>query len=163
MTNSNNQNDPDQVLDVAANVLTIPFEGEVLHPYQDAGGIWTIGTGSTFDLAGNPVTANTPPISHAQNIILLHREMRSALLTVEDDVPVPLTINEEAALVDFVFNVGAGDFEASTLLANLKARNYSEAAAQFLCWNHVKGVVLAGLTLRCAARRDLFLKPEVQA
>jgi lysozyme len=157
------QNDPNKVLDVAETALTIPSEGDVLHAYQDPRGIWTIGTGSTTDLAGNPVTANTPPISPAQNIILLHREMYGALTEVEHDVPVTLTIDEEAALVDFVFNVGAGNFEASTLLKDLKARDYQDAANEFLRWDHAGGVVLAGLARRCAARRALFLKPDAQA
>lgn len=155
------QNDPDKVMDLAANVLTIPAEGEVLHPYLDPRGIWTIGTGSIWDLAGNRVTAATPPISHAQNLILLHRELRSAFDTVDADLQhVPLTVDEEAALVDFVFNVGAGNFEASTLLRDLRAGDYEGAANEFLRWDHAGGVVLAGLARRCAARRALFLKPD---
>ncbi len=157
------QNDPDTVLDVAANKLTIPFEGEVLHPYLDPDGIWTIGTGSIWDLSGRRVTASTPPISHAQNIILLHQEMRFALRVVENDVLVPLTVNEEAALVDFVFNVGAGNFEASTLLRDLRAKNYAGAADEFLRWDHAGAAVLAGLARRCAARRTLFLTPDAPA
>jgi lysozyme len=157
------QNDPNKVLSVAENVLTIPAEGEVLHPYQDPRGIWTIGTGSTTDLNGNPVTAETPPINHAENLLLLSREMLFALSVVERDVAVPLTVDEEAALVDFVFNVGAGNFEASTLLRDLKAENYEAAADQFLRWDHVGGAVLAGLARRCAARRALFLKPDAQS
>ncbi len=164
------QNDPDSVIDIAANKLTIPAEGEVLHPYLDPAGIWTIGTGSIWDLAGHRVTANTPPITHAQNIILLHREMEAALTEVEEDAvdpqtlkAIPLTLNEEAALVDFVFNVGAGNFESSTLLRDLRAKNYAGAADQFLLWDHAGGRVLAGLAKRCAARRALFLTPDAQA
>ncbi len=157
------QNNPGDVLDVAANKLTIPFEGVVYHPYLDAAGIWTIGTGSIWDLAGQRVTANTPPITPAQNIILLHREMYGALTEVERDVPVPLTVNEEAALVDFTFHYGAGAFESSTLLRDLRAKDYEAAANEFLRWDHAGGQVLAGLARRCAAARALFLAPDAPA
>lgn len=157
------QNDPDTVLDVAATKLTIPAEGEILHPYLDPAGIWTIGTGSIWDLAGQRVTAETKPITPAQNIILLHREMYGALRVVENDVTVPLTVDEEAALVDFVFNVGAGNFEASTLLRDLRAKNYAGAADEFLRWDRAGGEILAGLARRCAARRTLFLAPDAKA
>lgn len=153
-------NDPDTVLNVAATQLTEPFEGRCLTPYQDPRGIWTIGYGSTFDLEGNPVTAATPALTPAQDQLLLMREMRGALTAVEHDVQVPLSVDEEAALTDFVFNVGAGNFEKSTLLADLRAQNYEAAAAQFLLWDRAGGVVLAGLARRCAARRALFLKPD---
>jgi lysozyme len=153
-------NDPDAVLNVAETKLTLPFEGEVLRPYQDPRGIWTIGTGSTFDLNGNPVTADTPPITPAQNLTLLKREMLSAFTTVEHAVAVPLTVDEEAALDDFVFNAGAGNFLHSTILADLKARNYQGAADHLLDWDHAGAVVLAGLARRCAARRALFLTPD---
>ncbi|MFP5250234.1 MAG: lysozyme [Acidobacteriota bacterium] len=157
------QNDPDQVLNVTATKLTAPAEGDVLHVYYDPNHIPTIGYGSIWDLAGNRVTPSTPPITQAQALMLLERELRGALGVVEQDVPVPLTMNEEAALTDFVFNVGAGNFEHSTLLADLRAGNYAGAADEFLKWDHAGGVVLAGLARRCAARRALFLEPDGDA
>lgn len=155
------QNDPDKVLALTATTLTGPSEGDVLHVYYDPNHIPTIGYGSIWDLDGNRVTPSTPPITQAQAIAILERELRSALQVVEADVPVPLTDNEEAALTDFVFNVGAGNFDHSTLLADLRAGNYEGAADQLLLWDHGNGgVVLAGLAKRCAARRALFLKPD---
>ena len=153
-------NDPDEVLNVAETKLTVPGEGVVLHPYRDPRGIWTIGTGSTFDLDGSPVTAETPPITPAQNLVLLKREMMSAFTTVENSVPVPLSVDEEAVLDDFVFNAGAGNFLHSSVLACLKSGDYEGAANHLLDWDRAGGVVLAGLARRCAARRALFLKPD---
>ncbi len=68
-----------------------------------------------------------------------------------------LTQNEFDALVSFVFNVGVGNYDASTMKKLLKAGEKSAAAGEFLKWDHVHGVVLAGLTRRREAERALFL------
>jgi lysozyme len=146
----------DAVLAETATRLTEPAEGTVLHPYQDPGGIWTIGTGSTRDLDGNPVTANTAPITQAQALQLLERDLRSALQTVKNDVPVALTEGEGAALTDFVYNIGSGNFAHSTVLACLKAGDYDGACRHLADWNQQKGVVLAGLVRRRAAEQVEF-------
>ncbi len=137
-------------------VFTANFEGEILHPYQDSAGVWTIGIGSTRGLDGNRVTAATPPISHAQALSLLSRDMRSAILGVEAAVKVPLTLAEEEALADFVYNVGIGNFKASTLLRKLNAGDRDGAAAEFEKWNLAGGRVLAGLVRRRASEKALF-------
>ncbi len=157
------QNDPEKVLQETATWLTAPFEGDVLHVYYDPNRIPTIGYGSIWDLNGNRVTPSTPPITQAQALTLLERELRGALQVVENDVPVALTEHEVEALTDFVFNVGAGNFEHSTLLAKLRAGNYEGAADEFLRWDRAGGVVLAGLARRRAAERALFLKPDGDA
>lgn len=146
----------DDVLAETATKLTEPAEGDVLHAYQDPGGVWTIGTGSTRDLAGNPVTADTPPITQAEAMQLLERDLRSALQTVESDVPVPLTEDEEAALTDFVYNVGSGNFSQSTVLRCLRAGDYDGACDALAMWNQQDGVVLAGLVRRRALEQAEF-------
>lgn len=152
--------DTENALRIAATELTDPAEGDVLRPYQDPRGIWTIGVGSTRDLLGRPVTAETAPITHAQAIQLCERDLRSALQTVEHDVHVPLSDDEDAALDDFIYNIGSGNFAGSTLLRDLNAGDYAAAADQFLRWNEAGGVVLAGLCRRRAAERAMFLKPD---
>lgn len=147
--------DESKALDEAAK-LAAPFEGFVPHPYQDSAGVWTIGYGTTRDESGIAITAETPPISNAQALVLFERDLRAALATVARDVIVPLTDEEEAALVDFVYNLGAGNFARSTLLRLLNAGNYDAAADQFDLWNRAGGRVLAGLVRRRAAERKLF-------
>jgi lysozyme len=131
-------------------------EGEVLHPYQDPAGVWTIGEGSTRDLDGNPVTSRTPPITKEQADKLLQRDMASAFDAVRGDVKVPLTPAEEAALADFVYNLGAGNFERSTLLKLLNRGDFEGAAKQFARWDTANGEALAGLARRRAAEAALF-------
>ena len=154
--------DPSQArADVVASGVapfTAGFEGERLAPYQDSAGVWTIGIGSTRDGNGHPVSASTPSITHAQALALLSRDMRSAIQVVERDVHVPLTVWEEEALADFVYNVGQGNFDHSTLLKKLNAGDYGGAANEFEKWDLAGGKVLAGLVRRRAAEKALFEK-----
>lgn len=145
------------VLDIAARMLTGPYEGCVLTPYQDPRGIWTYGYGSTTDLYGNAVLPTTPPLTPEQALQLLKTEMTSAAQAVEANVIVPLNANQAAALTDFVFNCGAYAFEQSTLLQMLNAGQYVDAANQFARWDHAGDKQLAGLERRCMARGVLFL------
>ncbi|WP_323134527.1 glycoside hydrolase family protein [Xanthomonas campestris] len=47
---------------------------------------------------------------------------------------VPLTAHQEAALVDFVFNLGAERLRTSTLLRLLNSGNYAAVSAQLRRW-----------------------------
>jgi lysozyme len=69
----------------------------------------------------------------------------------------PLTQNQFDSLVDFAFNLGLGNLGSSTLLRKLNAGDVKGAADEFLRWNRAGGQVLAGLTRRRQAERDLFL------
>ena len=60
------------------------------------------------------------------------------------------------ALVDFSFNAGCGAFAGSTLLKDLNMGKLAEAAAQFEAWDHVGGMVVAGLLRRRIAEEKLF-------
>lgn len=135
------------------------FEGFSATPYWDPNGrVWTYGFGSTRDLNNNPVTATTQPVSRAQGLSLMRRDMLSAATEVAADVHVPLTENEKAALDDFIYNCGVGNFRGSTLLRMVNAGNFAGAADQFAVWDHSGGVVLAGLLRRRQAERAEFLK-----
>ncbi len=141
---------------IAAAGLVAPFEGFSATPYRDPVGVWAIGFGSTRGLDNQPVTANPPPITRAQALTLVDRDLGAACATVREDVKVPLNADQQAALADFVYNLGAGNFAGSTLLRLLNAADYAGAAAQFDAWDHAGGVVLAGLLRRRAAEAKLF-------
>ena len=140
----------------AAVDLVCQFEGFSATPYRDPVGIWTIGYGSTRDFVGNPVTENTPPVTDAQARELVARDLSAACQSVRELVRVPLTTGEEAALDDFVYNLGAGNLRISTLLRLLNAGDYAAAAAQFPRWDMAGGHALAGLLRRREAEANLF-------
>ena len=131
--------------------LTKKFEGIRLTAYQDQGGVWTIGYGHT----GSDVQAGLT-ITDDQASDLLMKDTAKAVAAVNRLVSVPLTQNQFDALVDFVFNVGAGNFETSTLLRNVNASDFAGAAAEFQKWDHVHGVVVPGLLRRRQAEANLF-------
>ncbi len=106
------------------------------------------------------MTADTAPVTQAQALALVERDLTSALDQVNAVVVVPLGVNQQAALIDFVYNVGAGNFERSTLLALLNQGDYAGAAAQFARWDYADGIVLPGLLRRREAEATLFEAPD---
>ena len=130
------------------------FEGLSLVSYQDSVGVWTIGIGHV-----GPDAYEGRHITQEQADDLLRHDLEHAETAIDSLVLVPLTDNQFAALVSFTFNLGAGALRGSTLLRLLNDGDYNEAASQLLHWNHAGGHVLAGLTRRRQAERELFLKP----
>ncbi len=148
---------PSQTAEQEAAQLAAPFEGFVSHPYQDTGGVWSIGYGSTRDADENPITANTPSVTEEQARALMARDLGKSAAEIQRDVKVQLSDNEKAALEDFIYNVGQGNFHSSTLLRKLNAQDFAGAAAEFDRWDHAGGKVLAGLLKRREAEKSLFL------
>lgn len=149
----------DSAISIAAVKLVQPFEGFSAVPYQDPVGVWTIGFGSTRDASGAPVCATTPPVTRAQALALVERDLAAASAAVATHVTVPLNPNQKAALIDFVYNLGAGNFCGSTLLRLLNAGDFTKAVKQFIRWDHAGGEVLPGLLRRREAEAALFAAP----
>lgn len=129
-------------------------EGLETKAYPDPGSAdghpWTIGVGHTKGVKrGDTCTVE-------QAMEWLRDDVVGAEAAVLRLVTVALTQDEFDALVSFVFNVGAGAFEGSTLLRRLNAGDYDGAAAQFKRWNKNDGRVMAGLTTRREAEAKLF-------
>lgn len=130
--------------------LTELFEGDVLTAYQDQRGLWTIGYGHTAGVQHGQT------ITPAQADAFLATDIRAAARCVNDVVTVKLTQGQFDALVDFVFNVGEGNFRHSTLLREINEQKFPEAIAQFKLWDHCGGVVNAGLLRRRNAEAEEF-------
>jgi len=136
------------------------FEGCSLISYQDQGGVWTIGYGSTTDLNGNPVTANTLPLTLIQATQLLATELVTYANAVTSTIKVPLTQNQFDALVSFTFNCGIGALQSSTLCKNLN-NNIPVVEANFTSWDKVtvngQLVQSQGLLNRRIKEYELFI------
>jgi len=128
-------------------------EGLKLRAYTCSGGVLTVGYGSTKGVRPGMV------ITQAEADARLREDLEEAEAAVERLVTVPLNSNEHAALVSFVFNIGAGAFERSTLIRLLNRNDRQGAARQFRRWVRGGGKVLPGLVTRRAAEAALFLTP----
>jgi lysozyme len=128
------------------------FEGYSNTAYKDVGGVWTIGYGHTQDVKPGDIC------TEEQAQTWLSQDIRWSVDEVKRVVSVPLTQNEFDALVDFVYNVGSGNFESSTMLKLLNSGDYASAAGEFAKWDMASGKQVAGLLNRRLAERDEFLK-----
>jgi lysozyme len=129
------------------------FEGCKLEAYPDPGSggePWTIGYGHT----GGIVAGQKCTLEQAKSWLI--EDVRESMAVVEGLVKVPMTDEQEMALVDFAFNVGAGNLAHSTLLRLLSKGDFAGAEKEFGKWDHASGRVLAGLTRRRAAEAALF-------
>jgi lysozyme len=130
--------------------LTESFEGLSLTAYRDIVGVWTNGYGNTHGVTpGSTITLKQAVDDLADNLA-------GAEYVVNKVVTVPLTQGQFDALVDFVFNLGSGAFQSSTLLRKLNLKDYAGASAEFVKWNHAGGVEVKGLTRRRLAEQALF-------
>ncbi len=132
--------------------LTEQFEGCRLVAYQDQIGILTIGYGHTAGVYKGMTC------TQAQAETWLMQDIDEAAHTVNRMVKARLTQPQFDALVDFVFNLGAGNFEKSTLLRLLNANSIRAASNEFEKWNRAGGIVRDGLTRRRFAEKNLFKK-----
>lgn len=128
-------------------------EGDV-RAYRCPAGRWTIGWGHTRGVkSGMRATV-------AQCESFLQEDLNEAGAIVNRHVSVPLTQQQFDALASFVFNLGAGNFQSSTLLRKLNQGLYEEIPEQIMRWNkaRVEGELqpLKGLTRRRTAEAALF-------
>lgn len=129
------------------------FEGLRLTQYKCSAGMPTIGYGHVI----RPNEQIASPITEAQAEALLDQDVKIAQSALHCYCHVPLTPLQEAALISFIFNLGAGAFQASTLRQKLNRGEYIAVSNEFSKWVHAGGVKLRGLVRRRAAERNLFL------
>lgn len=140
-------------LAVGALAIALPlvgyFEGRSLVAYLDPVGIPTICDGITQGVAlGQSKT-------DAECDALLAAELGQAVATVDRLVRLAQPDSRRAALASFVYNVGGGAFERSTLLRKLNKGDIAGACAELSRWVYAGGCVLPGLVKRRAAERKL--------
>lgn len=140
-----------------------------------AGGFIAVHEGYVPGTYVDPVGIVTACFGHTSHRLTLGMEMseQDCLHLLADDlskhneqlmqaVHVPLTEQEHAAYLSFIYNVGAGSFRSSTLLKYLNAGLRVEACNELPRW--VKATVLGvkvtlpGLVTRRAAERELCLQ-----
>lgn len=133
----------------------------LFHPYQDSGGVWTIGYGHTESVSGR-----SAPLTLHQAQALLHHDLNTkyAPEVAAYAATYGLGLNQKQfdALVSFCYNLGSGYFARGNNVGDeMAARNYLGIADAMLAYDHARigGVlqVLPGLSRRRHWERQLFL------
>ncbi|MBV1842201.1 lysozyme [Photobacterium ganghwense] len=131
--------------------LIMDYEGCQLNAYQCSANVWTNGYGHTVGVTPNSV------VTHDEVVGNLVSDVQSAEAVVDKWVTVPLQQHQFDAFVSFVFNVGAGNFQQSTLLKKLNAEDYTGACNELTRWVYADGQRLSGLVRRRDAEREVCL------
>lgn len=144
----------------AATTVVKKIEGFSATPYDDngslPGGTWTIGYGSIRDASNQPVTANTPPITEAEAVDLLVRDMDDSARAVDRRVTIDLLEYEAAALISWTYNLGEGALSSSTMLKRINAGAKQDVPDEMRQWIHQNGKALLGLLRRRWAEAAIF-------
>ncbi|QTA85193.1 lysozyme [Desulfonema magnum] len=140
--------------------LVKKFEGFSPEAYLCPAGVLTIGYGHT----GGVSPGQTMTKEEAEAV--LRQDLAESVTHVERLITVPLTSNQFSALVSFVFNVGAGNLQSSTLKRKLNAGNYGAVPSELARWVKITDPVtkekktMRGLVRRRAAEAELWLTPD---
>jgi lysozyme len=135
---------------VSAEDLARRFEGCELEAYLCPAGIPTIGYGHT----GKDVYLGLTWTAEQAEEELVHDLIcADAQLTVYS----PLVIGgNRAALTDFVFNLGIGNYRSSTLRTLVNEAAWPAVKQELLKWDHANGQILPGLLKRREAEAALI-------
>lgn len=132
------------------------WEGFVDHPYQDSGGVWTIGYGHTF----TPPWTGPNPMSEAEGETLLKQDIVPRVSTVTNKFPgMSFKQNQMDALVSFVYNAGGGNLDNSNLTRDIKANASAETLKvdfESICHDS-QGHLLTGLVHRRDAEWAMYV------
>ena len=133
------------------------YEGWRSSPYLCSAARATIGWGSTWDRNGDAVTLDHLDITKKQGEYLLLREVRHSEKAIRKLVKTELTENMFSSLCSFIYNVGSGNFQRSTMRMKLNRGQYESAADEFPKWVKAGGKRIRGLVRRRKQERKLFL------
>lgn len=128
------------------------FEGFSPVIYICPAGYQTIGYGHRVfgDFMFHPITEETGEGLLRDDLITAERAVTRLITSA-------LTDNQFSALASFVFNLGSGRLQSSTLRMKLNRGDHEGAAKELLRWTRGGGKILRGLVLRRQAEMELFL------
>ncbi|KGQ33189.1 lysozyme [Gallibacterium anatis] len=111
-------------------------EGEKLTAYRDVAGILTIGVGHTGKVDGVRIHEGMK-ITAGKSMELLRQDLAVSENCVNYFLKGKINQHQFDALVNLVFNIGAGNFEKSTVLRECLKGNFKKAGEAICYWNKV--------------------------
>lgn len=129
-------------------------EGCSLKAYRCPANVITIGWGYT----GKEITDNTVWTQEKADECLLMVAVKviNQALTASP-VLKSATSQRQAAIADFIYNLGIGNYNSSTLKKYVDKENWASAYTEIKKWNKAGGKVLKGLTIRREKEASLLL------
>lgn len=132
----------------------LPGGKPALVAYDDGTGVWTIGYGTTRDVApGDTCTT-------AQADAMLVADVDEAWYGVDDAIRVTLAQHEMDAVTSLAYNVGVDAVRKSTLLRRMNGGDFGAASDEFSRWVRAGGRILTGLVKRREAERLMFERAD---
>lgn len=133
------------------------FEGFRARPYTCPAGVATVGYGSTHYPDGTKVNLSDDSISMEKAETLLMRELERNVSSAIRLCPVLLMDEDRlGTIADFVYNLGAGRLQASTLRRRINQQDWPEARKELMRWVRGGGRILPGLVRRRAAEASFI-------
>lgn len=132
--------------------LVAEFEGFKAEAYQDIGGVWTCGYGTT-----GPDIHKGTSFTKEEALQRLSETLQSIWNQIEQKTSIALTSKQMEALCSFAYNLGTSALFKSTLWQYLEEGEIEQAAQEFPKWSHVNGKVIPGLLKRRVKEQELFL------
>lgn len=134
-----------------------------LKAYQDGGGTWTIGVGTTRYPDGEKVKEGDA-ITLDEVYECFRHDLKYSCLEVDALTVDTIEQHQFDALVDFVYHYGMPSYKTSTLrkVINKNPKDYKAIAAQFLRWKYDEGKPVEGLLRRSKADAYLYVYGELK-
>ncbi len=137
--------------------LLCDLEGFRSKPYQDSGGVWTIGYGTTYYPNGTSVRSSDAPLSKTRAKEIMSQNLLRFISSVESLITSKLNDSQFSALVIFAYNIGITNFKKSTLLRLINKNSTPlDIKKSWSQWNHVGGRIVLGLTNRRKKEIELY-------
>lgn len=142
-------------------VMTREEEGFRALPYNDIARYCTIAYGHLIKKAecnGTEPAEFLTGVSQKRGGEILDMDMLTSRWSVQQLTRAKLSDNQFAALADFVFNVGTGNFSHSTLLEVLNSGSFDRVSTQLRRWTKANGLEVRALARRRQREIDLFFE-----
>ncbi len=126
----------------------------LVYPYIDIVGVKTVGYGFTQ----RAVVESAPHTIKRMQLLLDHECWERELMALRASPCLALPGNELRlqAVVSFIFNLGIGSYERSTLRRRVNAQDWPGAQIQIKRWVYAGGKPVRGLRRRRAAEAALL-------
>ena len=113
-------------------------EGYSAKPYKDTGGVVTQGIGSTVKPNGQPIKMTDSSITRKTAVEWVKAHVSKDEVVFRKSLQgVKLSQVEYDVYLDFAYNFGQANWNQSSMLRNLKARQYKQACDSLLKWKYI--------------------------